>query len=217
MGVQEGARVRVDRFPDPLAVRQRRGPVPDSLVRLADGLADQACRQRLARLTMGPPGHPGLDGAQVVTATDYRPYESPGIPNSPDGDRLRAEFMDALFSDEVTKSVQESGPLAILAATDAARRILAGPGTPWGTDWPRSPLPFPPKAVRPGRSSTRTSRGTPWTLQETALTCGVMLAKDALRGDSDSRRRGRRALRHLVHRGVRPVRRHGRPCRDGVL
>ncbi|WP_159426001.1 hypothetical protein [Streptomyces noursei] len=106
--------------------------MPDSLVRLADGLADQACRQRLARLTMGPPGHPGLDGAQVVTATDYRPYESPGIPNSPDGDRLCAEFMDALFSDEVTKSVQESGPLAILAATDAARRILAGPGTPLG-------------------------------------------------------------------------------------
>ncbi|WP_372516503.1 cytochrome P450 [Streptomyces noursei] len=31
------------------------------------------------------------------------------------------------------------------------------------------------------------------------------------------RRRGRRALRHLVHRGVRPVHRHGHLCRDGVL
>ncbi|MEK2477706.1 hypothetical protein [Streptomyces noursei] len=106
--------------------------MPDSLVRLADGLAGQACRERLARLSMGPPGHPGLDGAQVVTATDYRPYGSPGMPGSPDGDRLCAEFTDALFSDEVTKSIQESGPLAILAATDAARRILAGPGNPLG-------------------------------------------------------------------------------------
>ncbi|WP_127154194.1 hypothetical protein [Streptomyces lydicus] len=122
----------MDRFPDPLVVRQRRGPVPDSLARLADGLADQACRQRLARLTMGPPGHPGLDGAQVVTATDYRPYESPGIPSSPDGDRLCAEFMDALLSDEVTKSIQESGPMAILAVTDAIRQILASPDNPVG-------------------------------------------------------------------------------------
>ncbi|MFF0629608.1 hypothetical protein [Streptomyces sp. NPDC004296] len=132
MGVQEGARARVDRFPDPLVVRQRRGPVPDSLARLADGLADQACRRRLARLTMGPPERQGLDGAQVVTATAYRPYASPGIPDSPDGDRLCAEFMDALFSDEVTRSIQESGPMAILAATDAVRRILAGPGNPVG-------------------------------------------------------------------------------------
>lgn len=65
---------------------------------------------------MGPPGHTGLDGAQVVAATDYRPYESPGIPSSPDGDRLCTEFMDALLSDEVTKSIQESGPMAVLAA-----------------------------------------------------------------------------------------------------
>ncbi|MFG2137906.1 hypothetical protein [Streptomyces sp. NPDC048650] len=106
--------------------------MPDSLARLADGLADQACRRRLARLTMGPPGHPGLDGAQVVTATGYRPYGSPGIPSSPDGDRLCAEFMDALLSDEVTKSIQESGPMAILAATDAIRQILAGPDNPVG-------------------------------------------------------------------------------------
>ncbi|MFE3776289.1 cytochrome P450 [Streptomyces sp. NPDC059122] len=86
--------------------------MPDSLARLADGLADQACRRRLARLIMGPPGHQGLDGAQVVTATAYRPYASPGIPDSPDGDRLCAEFMAALFSDEVTRSIQESGPMA---------------------------------------------------------------------------------------------------------
>ncbi|MFC9227775.1 hypothetical protein ACFTZI_02185 [Streptomyces decoyicus] len=96
------------------------------------GLADEACRWRLARLAMGPPGHTRLDGAQVVTATDYRPYESLGIPSSPDGDRLCAEFMDALLSDEVTKSIQESGPMAILAATDAIRQILASPDNPVG-------------------------------------------------------------------------------------
>ncbi|WP_164492824.1 hypothetical protein [Streptomyces lydicus] len=67
-----------------------------------------------------------------MTATDYRPYESPGIPSSPDGDRLCAEFMEALLSDEVTKSIQESGPMAILAATDAIRQILAGPDSPVG-------------------------------------------------------------------------------------
>ncbi|MFI8437345.1 hypothetical protein ACIGJO_27105 [Streptomyces sp. NPDC079020] len=132
MGGREAARVWGDRFPDPLVVRQRRGPVPTGLARLADGLRDEACRRRLARLTMGPPGHPSLDGSQVVTATDYRPYESMGISGSPDGDRLCAEFMDALFSDEVTRSVQESGPMAILAATHAVRQILAGPGNPVG-------------------------------------------------------------------------------------
>ncbi|OKI43891.1 hypothetical protein A6A29_35330 [Streptomyces sp. TSRI0281] len=254
--------MRSDRFPDPLVVRQRRGPVPHSLARLADGLADQACRQRLARLTMGPPGHPVLDGAQVVTATDYRPYESSRIPGSPDGDRLCAEFMDALFSDEVTRSIQESGPMAVLAATEAIRQILAGPGNPVGNRLTALAAAIPAKGGEAGpiiseyvaRHATDATQAalmvvrdywgsinTFWlprgtgefldlfgavfilasaidyagasddsgvggrdlhvkaaaegavavagraadlALQETVLTCGVMLAKDALRGDS---------------------------------
>ncbi|WP_157955357.1 hypothetical protein [Streptomyces noursei] len=53
--------------------------------------------------------------------------------------------MAALFSDEVTHSIQGNGPMAILAATDAVRRILAGPGNPVGDRLAELAAAFPVK------------------------------------------------------------------------